>query len=76
MLSPPALLEPPSKPPDWLVPVLLGLAVIALVLLLVFVGWPMIALLLFALVFGGGVYVGYKGRENEDFQRHVRRWLE
>lgn len=78
MHSPPITQPPhrPSGPPEWLRGVLLGATVVALVVLLVILGWPMLALVLAAVVFGSGVMVGYRGARNEEFTKHVERWLE
>ncbi len=78
MRSPPMMLPPAPgpKPPEWLTHVLLGVIAVVTVLLLVFLGWPMLALLFAAGVFGSGVVVGYRGARSESFSRHVERWLE
>lgn len=77
MLSPPGTLppKPQSEPPDWLLPVLLGVVVVVLVFLLVFIGWPMLALLAAALLFGAGVFVGYRACERQRFERTIGKWL-
>lgn len=78
MRSPP-ITQPPGPPgraPSWLLPALLSVIAVVTMLLLVFIGWPLLALLFGAGVFGSGVVVGYRGARNEDFSRHVDRWLE
>ena len=79
MRSPPDSLEPrrPQKPvADWVRVVVIYAAVAVELVLCVVIGWPMIALVLAFLVFGAGVVVGYRGARSDDFERHVRRWLE